>query len=310
MILCCGEALIDMIQSVTDTGEACFTPHSGGAVFNTAIALGRLRAPSSFLTGLSTDLFGDQLRLSLSDSHVDTRLAVISDKPTTLGFVRLTDGQASYTFYDENTAGRELRPEQLPALPDEVNALYFGGISLINEPCGEFYAALAVREAAERVVVLDPNIRVGFVQDAGKYRARLNRIIAKTDILKVSDEDLGWIVPGPSALKDKVQSLLKSGPKIVILTKGSEGASAFLRNGNVVDVPAQQVKLVDTVGAGDTFNAGVLANLAENGFLQKSALNQIQESDVRVALEFGAAVAAVTVSRSGANPPWAHELVQ
>ncbi len=310
MILCCGEALIDMIQSVTDTGEPCFTPHSGGAVFNTAIALGRLRAPSSFLTGLSTDLFGDQLRLSLSDSHVDTSLAVISNKPTTLAFVRLADGQASYTFYDENTAGRELRPAQLPTLPDEVNALYFGGISLINEPCAEFYAALATREAARRVVVLDPNIRVGFVQDADRYRARLNRIIAKTDILKVSDEDLGWIVSGPSALREKVQRLLKSGPKMVILTKGSEGASAFLHNGNVIDVPAQRVELVDTVGAGDTFNAGVLANLAENGFLQKDALNHIQESDVRTALEFGAAVAAVTVSRSGANPPWAHELPQ
>ncbi|MEP2028530.1 MAG: carbohydrate kinase [Paracoccaceae bacterium] len=308
MILCCGEALIDMIQSVTDTGEPCFVPHSGGAVFNTAIALGRLRAPSSFLTGLSTDLFGDQLRLSLSESHVDTSLAVISDKPTTLAFVRLTEGQASYTFYDENTAGRELYPEQLPSLPDDVHALYFGGISLISEPCAEFYAALAVREAAKRVTVLDPNIRIGFVQDTERYRERLNCMIANTDILKVSDEDLAWIVPGTDPLRVKVHNMLKIGPKIVILTKGSDGASAFLSNGKVVEVPAQRVELVDAVGAGDTFNAGVLAKLAENGFLQKDSLNQIAEDDVREALEFGAAVAAVTVSRSGANPPWAHEL--
>lgn len=310
MILCCGEALIDMIQSVTDSGDPCFAPHAGGAVFNTAIALGRLRAPCSFLTGLSTDLFGDQLRLSLSDSHVDTHLAVVSDRPTTLAFVRLTDGQASYTFYDENTAGRELRPEQLPVLPDDVSALYVGGISLINEPCAEFYAALAVREAADRVVVLDPNVRVGFIQDADRYRARLSRIIAKTDILKVSDDDLHWIVPGPSALTEKVQIMLNSGPKIVILTKGVEGASAFLQDGGIVSVPAQRVELVDTVGAGDTFNAGVLAKLAENGVLQKNTLAQITENDIRGALEFGAAVAAVTVSRSGANPPWAHELPQ
>lgn len=310
MILCCGEALIDMIETVTDTGEPCFAPHSGGAVFNTAIALGRLRTPTSFLTGLSRDLFGDQLRRSLSDSYVDTSLSVISDRPTTLAFVRLTDGQASYTFYDENTAGRELRPEQAPALPDEVTALYFGGISLINEPCAEFYAALALREAADRVIVMDPNIRVGFINDADRYRARLNRMIAKTDILKVSDEDLGWILPGPDALEGKVQNLLSSGPAIVILTKGSEGASAYLKDGAVIDVPARRVELVDAVGAGDTFNAGVLASLNKNGLLQKSALTRIEEHEIRAALEFGATVAAVTVSRSGANPPWVHELPQ
>jgi len=308
MILCCGEALIDMIPSVNKAGEPGFTPHSGGAVFNTAIALGRLGTQTSFLTGLSTDLFGDQLRFSLAGSHVDTSLVIISDRPTTLAFVQLTNGQASYTFYDENTAGRQLYSDQTPDMPDEVSTLFFGGISLISEPCADFYRALAVRESVSKVIAVDPNIRPGFVTNADTYRARLDEMISNADIVKVSDEDLNWIVPGQMPLQDKLSVLSDKGPKIVVLTKGSEGASALLRDGNIVDVTAPRVKIVDTVGAGDTFNAGLIAKLSENGLLTKDGLSNIGESDVREALENGARVAAVTVSRSGANPPWAHEL--
>src|SRR5919112_922413 len=116
MILSCGEALIDMLPRTTPAGEAAFAPYAGGAVFNTAIAIGRLGAPSGFFSGLSADLFGDLLRKVLRDSKVDTAPAHVSARPTTLAFVRLTDGQATYTFYDENTAGRMLSPADLPAL--------------------------------------------------------------------------------------------------------------------------------------------------------------------------------------------------
>ena len=163
MILCCGEALIDMIPTPVTDGGSGFVPHSGGAVFNTAISLGRLGVPVGFVTGLSTDLFGEQLKNTLAESNVETTFSIVSGLPTTLAFVRLTDGHATYTFYDENTAGRSLRPDQLPALPDSVAAMYFGGISLISEPCAEFYAALAAREAEQRVIMLDPNIRTSFV---------------------------------------------------------------------------------------------------------------------------------------------------
>lgn len=309
MILCCGEALIDMIPSSSETSQAGFTPHCGGAVFNTAIALGRLGANTGFLSGISSDLFGEQLRRALTDSKVDTSFLITSDRPTTLAFVQLAGGQARYTFYDENTAGRMLDPTGLPDVPEDVTAMYFGGISLISEPCADFYAALAVREAKGKAIILDPNIRANFIKDQGGYRARLNRMIAHTDIVKVSDEDLNWIIPGDADLHDKAAQLRGMGPKIVVLTKGSQGAGAFYGDSQSVEVSAQLVKVVDTVGAGDTFNAGFLARLSENGLLTKSTLDGIRGVDLEDALCNGAKVAAITVSRTGANAPWADELL-
>ncbi|WP_170461568.1 carbohydrate kinase family protein [Ruegeria arenilitoris] len=308
MILCCGEALIDMIAEPTVSGAQGFVPHSGGAVFNTAIALGRMGAPAGMLTGLSSDMFGQQLALALKDSHVDGSQVVLSDRPTTLAFVQLQDGHATYTFVDENSAGRMLRPEDMPDQLAATSALYFGGISLACEPCADAYAALLDRHGAERAVMIDPNIRPGFIQDQTRYRTRLNRMIAQADIVKVSDEDLDWIVPGPESLEEKVPLLLQAGPAVVIVTRGSQGATGYLADGRTVTVPVTPVQVVDTVGAGDTFNAGVLAQLHRAGLLTKQALRAISPDDLRAALELGGKVAAVTVSRAGANPPWAHEL--
>jgi fructokinase len=306
MILCCGEALIDMIPITSAEGREGFAPHAGGAIFNTAIGLGRLGAKPGFLSGLSHDLFGAQLMAALAESGVDTSHAIRSDLPTTLAFVKLTNGQARYTFYDENTAGRSLTPAQLPDLPAEVTTLYFGGISLISEPCADFYAALAVREAAGKVIMLDPNIRTGFIRDEATYRKRIDRMIAASDIVKVSDEDLDWLVPGKAPMPEKVAAL--RGPGIVIVTRGGDGARAYFGQGETLDVPARKVSIVDTVGAGDTFNSGVLAHLSQAGLLSKAALAAISADQIRAALAHGAAVAAVTVSRAGANPPWSHEL--
>ncbi len=308
MILCSGEALIDMIPYPTAAGTEGFVPFAGGAVFNTAIALGRLGARTGLLTGLSTDMFGQQLRTALQSSHVDTSHVITSDRPSTLAFVRLTDGHATYTFYDENSAGRMLCPEDMPALSQEVSTLYFGGISLTSEPGAEAYAALLDRAGDTRAVMMDPNIRPSFIADIVRYRERLDGMLVKTDIVKVSDEDLHWLVPDPVPLRSKVDAVLDKGPAIVILTKGSAGATAVLSNGAEVTVPAQRVEIIDTVGAGNSFNAGVLAKLSELGHLTKASLKSLSEDSARAALEHGARVAAVTVSRAGANPPWANEI--
>lgn len=308
MILCCGEALIDMIPEPTVSGHAGFVPHTGGAVFNTAIALGRLGASAGLLTGLSTDMFGQQLSSALAASQVDTTLVITSDRPTTLAFVTLTDGQARYSFFDENSAGRMLTPDDMPAVPEDVTALFFGGISLACAPGAGAYAALMAREGGSRAVMLDPNIRTGFIDDAESYRARLDAMIGLADIVKVSDEDLNWIVDTPAAMAGKARVLLDKGPALVIVTCGSAGAYGFLRDGSDIHVAAETVAVVDTVGAGDTFNAGVLASLADQGLLNKDSLNMLSAGDATTALRFGAGVAAVTVSRAGAQPPWAHEL--
>jgi fructokinase len=306
MIICCGEALIDMLPRRSTDDEPAFSPYSGGAVFNTAVALGRLGVPVEFFSGLSSDLFGQQLRATLAESKVGSRYAHVSGRPTTLAFVHLIDGHASYVFYDEGTAGRMLSADDLPAFEGNVDALLFGAISLIPEPCGSAYEALMVREAPKRVTMLDPNIRPAFIPNREKHLARIQRMIAMADILKLSDEDLGWFGTA-GAPEDAIAQWLELGPKLIVMTRGGKGATGYTKNSKVTVTPAQ-VKVVDTVGAGDTFNAGILASLHEQGALSKSHIANLSEAEIQGALSLGAAAAAVTVSRAGANPPWRHEL--
>ncbi|OIQ05424.1 MAG: carbohydrate kinase [Rhodobacteraceae bacterium CG2_30_10_405] len=306
MILCCGEALIDMLPRTTTLGEPAFAPHAGGAVFNTAIALGRLGAPTGFFSGLSTDLMGEILTQTLTASKVDTSLAARSNRPTTLAFVKLVNGQATYAFYDENTAGRLLSPADLPTLPARVNTLFFGGISLVNAPAAATYEALQARESGTRVTMIDPNIRPGFITDQAPYRARITRMMARADIVKLSDEDLHWLM-GAGDLTRLARQIIATGPSLVFLTEGANGARAVTATQDRF-VAAQKVTVADTVGAGDTFNAGVLAALHRAKALHKPALATLPDATLDAALTLGTRAAAVTVSRAGANPPWADEL--
>ena len=306
MLLCCGEALIDMLPCETAVDGSALAPFPGGAVFNTAVALGRLGVPSGFFSGLSTDLFGQMLRETLEASQVDVTHSVFSDRPTTLAFVKLVDGQASYTFYDENTAGRMLTAKDLPVLPADVVALFFGGISLAADPCGGAYQKLMEREAKNRVTMLDPNVRPTFITDEPAYRARLERMIAASNIVKLSDEDISWLF-GKGSPASIAREVLGMGPELVCITQGEKGAYAFSRN-TAVRIESPTVAVADTVGAGDTFNAGFLAALHRSGILERSSIGELDERTMKGALSFGARAAAVTVGREGANPPWSHEL--
>lgn len=306
MILCCGEALIDMLPRETTQGEHAFAPYPGGAVFNTAIALGRLEAQPGFFCGLSSDLFGDLLVESLVASGVSTDLCPRPDAPTTLAFVRLKDGQASYTFYDENSALTTLRKGDLPVIPKTVDCLFFGGISLAAGPSADAFAALMERETTQRVTMIDPNIRPNFITDRAAFQSRIQTMMAQADIVKLSDEDLHWL-EGAGEIEAQAKSLLDRGAKIVLITQGSKGALAVTASHSVF-VPAQSVDVVDTVGAGDTFNAGFLYALRKARFLKKEVLPSVTEDTLRSAIEMGVRCAAVTVSRAGANPPKLSEL--
>lgn len=305
MIICCGEALIDFLPRPLAEGGEGFQPVSGGAIFNTALALGRLGAQVGLLAGVSEDMFGQKILADLQKSGVSTEYLCRMSKPSTLAFVQLVDGQAQYTFMDENSAMRGLNEAMLPTLPDPLEALHFGGISLISEPCGSAYEALMRRESERCVISFDPNIRTGFITDHDSHRARIARMLALSDIVKVSDEDLAWIAPN-TPTETAIRAILQQGASIVLLTKGAEGIVAYSHDFDV-HVQAQKVAVVDTIGAGDTFNAGFLYGLKRQDCLERS-LRWLSAETFHDAIEFANQVAAVTVSRAGANSPWLHEL--
>jgi fructokinase len=303
MILCAGEALIDMLPRRTEAGEAGFAPYPGGSVFNTAVALARLGQRVSLFTGLSDDLFGERLSRVLTANGVEHGLAARSSRPTTLAFVTLAGGDASYTFYDENTAGRMVSPADLPEIPETCAAGFFGGISLAVEPCAEAYLALAeAMSASGRLVMVDPNIRPAFIADAERFRARMERLLTLADIVKTSDDDLAWLMgDGDTGLL--AEAVRARGPALVLVTSGGDGVTAY-GPGADLHVAARQVEVVDTVGAGDTFNAGLLAGLAEADSLSVDAVRDgLDGETLRAAVDLGVRAAAVTVSRAGANPP-------
>ena len=302
MILACGEALIDMLPRESTKGEAAFAPYPGGAVFNTAIGLGRLGIETQFLCGMSSDFLGDILRDGLDAAGVDHSPSPKLVAPCTVAFVKLVDGQATYAFYDENSAMRTLTVA--PAI--DANALFFGGISLVGDGCGDTFEALMLREAPARVTMINPNIRPSFIRDVVAYRARIDRMMEAADIIKLSDEDLHWF-EGEGDLPDLARGLVAKGAKLVCITEGADGVTGYSAEHEVF-VPSERADVVDTVGAGDTFNAGLLAGLDRAGNLTKAKIAGLSAEDIRSALHLGVRAAAVTVSRAGANPPTAAEL--
>jgi fructokinase len=306
MIVTCGEALIDMLPRKGADGAAVFQPFAGGSVFNVAIGLGRLGVPTGFFGGLSTDFFGTTLREALEKSRVDVSFANLSDRPTTLAFVTLIEGQARYAFFDEHSAGRMLTDADLPAFPAPLRALHFGSFSLAAEPCGSAYETLARREHLSRVISLDPNIRPTLIKNRDAHIARIERLVELADIVKLSEDDLAWLAPG-AAFDEFAGGWLDRGAKLVIMTRGVEGALARSRR-VAVSVPSVKVTVADTIGAGDSFSAALMARLDQHELLTKSAVATLKEPQVADALAYAAKAASITCSRPGADPPWLSEL--
>jgi fructokinase len=306
MILCCGEALTDFIPRLTHEGAPAFEPKVGGSLFNTAVALGRLGIASGFLGGLSTDFFGDELRKALAAAQVDISLSPVSDRYTIAAFVKLEAGHARYSFIDEGSACRMLAPEDLPALPVSIAALHLGSFPLAIEPCGSAFEELCRRSCHDRVIHFDPNIRANLIKDRNAHRQRVERIVTMSDIIKLSDEDLAWMAPGSNP-QEFAEDWIARGARLVVVTRGKDGAIAFTRTFKC-ETSGVQVKVADTIGAGDTFTAGLLAWLSRHDRLSKPAIAALDRESVIAALKFAVKAAAVTVSRPGADPPWAHEV--
>lgn len=304
MIVFTGEALIDFIPVRDAGGKRAYQPAPGGSPYNSSIAAARLDVPVQFFGGISHDFFGDTLAQNLQANGVDTELVKRSDNPTTLAFVdKNAAGEARYAFFANSAADRHITPEDLPKLGDSVTALAFGSIALLGEPSGSSIVQLVEASAQEYgpVISFDPNIRESLIRDEAAYRQRLGRCIAASTIVKVSDEDLTYIVPG-SSLENAAQEILKQGPALVVVTAGAEGSRAFSRSG-VAEASAEKTKVVDTIGAGDSFHAALLAWLFHSSLLSRDSIAALTDEQLSEMIRFAGAVAAKTCGSAGANPP-------
>lgn len=304
MIVVAGEALVDLVPH-----DGRLAPLPGGSPFNVAIALARLGAPTGFLGRCSTDAFGRLLVRRLDAAGVDLGLVATTDEPTTLAVVQLDDdGQASYGFYVEATSAAGLSTDEVRLGDGDPLHVSFGAVTLHTEPAGGALRSLIHREARRRVVCLDPNVRPAVIGDPHAYVRELEGLLASCALVRVSEEDLAVLAPGRSA-SDVVQAWARAGPELVVLTRGGQGALAVTASGTVREVPAPDVEVVDTVGAGDAFTAGLLAQLDAAGRLGvRTALATVTDAELDDALTAATRVAALACTRQGADPPRRHEL--
>jgi fructokinase len=308
MIVSVGEALIDFIPARTEDGRECFVPAPGGSPYNTAISVARLDVTTGFLGRISQDFFGDRLVSNLQDNNVDVSRIRRSPDPSTLAFVsRDADGNARYAFFANDSADRSLDISDVnEELPDEVEALQCGSISLVLEPGASTIVELIKRESQRRVVSFDPNVRASMITDRTGYISRFEKLSGLSTIVKISIDDLEWIYPGTD-MRDCAYTLLALGTDLVVVTRGGDGASAFSKSGEV-HVESVDTDIADTIGAGDSFHGGLLAYLQRHGLLSRDRIPELSEQEIEAALRFASQVSAVTCSRHGAQPPYLSEI--
>lgn len=308
MILCCGEALIDFVPL---PGKQAYQPCPGGSIFNIAVGLGRLEIPVSFFCKMSTDFFGDMLLDYLAENNVDTSLCLRTPNPTTLAFVSLNPGENAepqFSFYANGSAAPSLAVNELPDnLPEEIRVLHFGSTSLVLEPGATSLETLMARECKKRIISLDPNVRPNIIPDQSAYRQRFEKWLTSTDFLKLSQADRLWIYP-EADIDECLESWFDLGVKLVIQTRGAEGADGFSAGGESAFVETPRVEVADTVGAGDTFISAVLAYLTGEKLMDKEKLQELTSDQLFSCLFFASRAAAINCTRIGANPPFRHEL--
>jgi len=302
MIAVTGEALVDLVVE----GESSVVAQPGGGPFNTARTMGRLGLKPVFLGRLSQDAFGRMLRTRLDRDGVTMGVPELTDAPTTLAAVDVDPtGAARYRFYLAGTSAADLDyPLLAAARPADVAILHAGTLALVMEPIATSIERLIIADLPpDALVMVDPNCRPQVITDQRAYRARLSRILGRTDVVKVSVEDMAYLFPA-TPVPSAAAALLGQGPALVLVTDGPRTARAFLPGQELtVDVPP--VRVIDTIGAGDAFGGAFLAWWSAS----KLTRSDLTRSDaVRAALEAAVEVAALTCTRAGADPPWLAEV--
>ncbi|WP_407297249.1 carbohydrate kinase family protein [Stutzerimonas zhaodongensis] len=310
MYLVCGEALFDVFAGPAGPQRNRLTLEAvaGGSPFNVAIGLSRLGTPSALFTGISRDHLGQQLRQVIKDEGVDTRYLIDFDAPTTLAMVALgPNGSPIYSFRGEGCADRLPRDEHLAPLSDEIHGIHVGSYSIVTAPMADTLLSLVRRESDRRLISLDPNIRLNVEPDLNRWRERVEAIAVLAHLIKVSDEDLALLYPdeAPQAI---ARRWLQGSCKLVLLTRGGQGARLFSAHHGELHEAAMTVDVRDTVGAGDTFQAALLSYLHAHRLDSPVAVEQMERDELQALLSFAVRAAAVTCTRRGPDLPYRYEI--
>lgn len=307
MLLSCGDALIDFVPTKSAEGREAVMPAVGGSCLNVAIGMARLGAPTGFVGGISTDLFGRMIADHASASHVALDLATRSEHQTTLAFVRIVAGESHYAFYDAETATRSWTYRRGTIPFADVEVVHVGSTTLVNDQGAAETRALIADARALSTISFDPNCRPNLVKDKPAYLARMAEFAKQADLIKMSDVDFAYLY-GEEPYQRRASGLLGQGTSLVVITRGNNGAIAWHAAAGQIEVAAPQVVVADTIGAGDSFQAALLFALHKQGCLVREGLKQISADELRRALSFAANCAGLTCTRPGADPPWSHEV--
>ncbi len=311
MYLVCGEALFDFFSEEDASGLASkvnYKSIAGGSPFNVAVGLRRLGIEAGLFGGVSTDFLGRRLVQVLEDEGVSRQFLVESAAPTTLAMVAVgANGSPQYSFRGEGCADRQLQVAHLPVLGDEIRGLHIGSFSLVVQPIGDTLLALVQRESGKRLISLDPNVRLNPQPDIQLWRDRIAELVKHADLIKVSDEDLHLLYPEQSP-ESVLQGWLQHRCQLIFLTRGGDGASVFSRRHGTWSQPAIDIVMADTVGAGDTFQAALIAWLTEQQLDSVEGLHQLSREQIDAMLGFAIRAAALTCTRTGPDLPYRRQL--
>src|SRR5207302_6438992 len=290
MLLSCGDALVDFLPVKSVDGRDASVPVAGGSCLNIAVGMARLGASAGFVGGISTDLFGRMIADHASASQVDLRYATRSAHQATLAFVRTVAGEPQYAFYDEASASRNWVYRQDSSPFDELEAIHVGSTTLANDQGAAQTLAMLEDAGGSVTVSFDPNCRPNLVRDKARYLDRMDAFAAIADIVRMSDVDFEFLYGGRD-YAGRARALMRAGASLVIVTCGMKGAQAWHREAGTIAVQAPSVDVVDTVGAGDSFQAALLFALRAIGRIGRETLAQTNEDELRRALSFASVCA-------------------
>jgi fructokinase len=302
MLLACGDALIDFLPAKSADGRDAMVPVVGGSCLNIAVGMARLGVAAGFVGGISIDLFGRMIADHASASGVGLGYATRSAHQTTLAFVRSVAGEPQYAFYDECSASRNWTYRSGSIAFGEIDAIHVGSTTLVDAN-GAAQAMAMVEEAkGSATISFDPNCRPNLVSDKSGYIARMAAFTAAADIIRMSDVDFEYLY-GDDDYAGRARSMIAAGASLVVVTRGGRGVQAWHGKAGALEVEASTVTVKDTIGAGDSFQAGLLFALRALSRIGRGPLRETTTAELRRALSFATTCAAVTCGRVGADPP-------